>query len=233
MKFRKIVNCLVSILFLLGSKIFGQTDFQKQRMEMVQDQIINRGIYHKATLEAMREVPRHLFVPQPLRGLAYRDQPLSIGKGQTISQPYIVAFMTAAIKPDETMKVLEIGTGSGYQAAVLAQIVDTVYTIEIVEALGKRAAQKIAALGYDNVVSKIGDGYQGWREHAPFDAILVTAAPEQIPPPLLGQLAEGGRMVIPVGPAFLAQELTLVHKKKGRIKKRRLLPVRFVPFKRN
>lgn len=200
---------------------------------MIEEQIIARGLTHGPTISALRKVPRHLFVPKKAQKDAYKDQPLPIGYGQTISQPYMVAYMTAVLKPKPGMKILEIGTGSGYQAAVLAEIVDTVYTIEIVEELGKRAARTFEELGYNNIISKVGDGYQGWLEQAPFDGIIVTAAPETIPPPLIEQLAEGGRMIIPVGPAHLAQELKLVKKKKGKVKTNSLFPVRFVPFKRN
>lgn len=223
----------IGMLLLFGKNGLAQEDFQKLREEMVEEQILKRGLYHASTLKIMKEVPRHRFVPEYQQKKAYQDRPLSIGHGQTISQPYMVAYMTAVLKPKPGMKILEIGTGSGYQAAVLAEIVDTVYTIEIVEELGKKAAETFKELGYDNIISKIGDGYQGWAEHAPFDGIVVTAAPETIPPPLLEQLAEGGRMIIPVGPAHLAQELKLVKKKKEKIKASSLFPVRFVPFKRN
>lgn len=227
------LSLVYGILLLSTAIITAQDDYETQRKEMVREQIVGRGLHHGPTLRAMREVPRHLFVPEKERNRAYFDQPLSIDQGQTISQPFIVAYMTSLLKPKPGMKVLEIGAGSGYQAAILAQIVDTVYTIEIVAELGRAAADRFGELGYHNIVSKIGDGYQGWPEHAPFDAIIVTAAPENIPPPLLAQLRDGGRMIIPVGPPRLAQELLLVRKKGDKIKKRQLLPVRFVPFTRH
>lgn len=199
---------------------------------MVKEQIIDREITDRETLRAMRKVPRHMFVPEELVAQAYEDRPLSIGYGQTISQPYIVAYMTEASKPSRGKKVLEIGTGSGYQAAILAEIVDSVYTIEIVPELAVEAYDRFKKLGYINIVSKYGDGYGGWPEHAPFDIIIVTAAPEQIPEPLIGQLAENGRMVIPVGSQQGIQELLLLVKKNGNLKRSRLSFVRFVPFRR-
>lgn len=222
----------VGLVLFFSADIFAQQDYQAQRKEMVNDMIMRRGFYHYATIKAMRKVPRHLFVPEEVRNMAYFDQPLPIGQGQTISQPYMVAYMTSVIKPKPGMKVLEIGTGSGYQAAVLAEIVDSVCTIEIIEELGEEAIQRFKELGYKNVYTKIGDGYLGWPELAPFDAIIVTAAPETIPPPLFEQLKEGGKMVIPVGPAYLAQELLLVEKKEGKMLTTHLFPVRFVPFTR-
>ncbi|GAA4271577.1 protein-L-isoaspartate(D-aspartate) O-methyltransferase [Aquimarina gracilis] len=198
---------------------------------MVTNQLIARGINDPATLRAMRKVPREAFVPKSIREHAYQDNPLPIGQGQTISQPYIVAFMTQILQLKPNYKVLEIGTGSGYQAAVLAEIVRSVYTIEIVEELGVSAKKVFQKLGYTNVITRIGDGYNGWEEHAPFDAIIVTAGIEEIPQPLLDQLAEGGRMIIPVGPSN-QRNLVLVTKKKGKIKTKKVLPVRFVPFVR-
>jgi protein-L-isoaspartate(D-aspartate) O-methyltransferase len=197
---------------------------------MVKQQIMARGIGDPRVLEAMRKVPRHLFVPEKYRAFSYRDHPLPIGQGQTISQPYIVAFMTEALdlKPDE--KVLEIGTGSGYQAAILAELVKEVYTIEIVEKLGKRAQRTLEILGYKNIHVKIGDGYKGWPEKAPFDAVIVTCAPEQIPEALVQQLNDGGRMIIPVGKAGAIQELVRAVKKKGKLKKKEVMRVRFVPM---
>jgi protein-L-isoaspartate(D-aspartate) O-methyltransferase len=203
-------------------------DPRAERERMVKDQIVRRGIKDAAVLAAMQTVPRHLFVPEEIRPSAYDDEPQPIGFGQTISQPYIVAFMTEALrlKGDET--VLEIGTGSGYQAAILASIVKQVYTIEIVEPLASRAAQTLQDLGYHNVEVRAGDGYRGWPEYAPFDAIMVTAAPDHIPEPLVEQLREGGRMVLPVGNFF--QELMLVTKSARGVEKREILPVRFVPM---
>jgi protein-L-isoaspartate(D-aspartate) O-methyltransferase len=202
------------------------------REQMVKQQIMNRGITDKATLNAMRKVPRHLFVPHDVINESYNDYPLPIGFGQTISQPYIVAYMTEVSKPSPKKKVLEIGTGSGYQAAILAEITDTVYTIEIVPELAKEASERLNKLKYKNVFVRQGDGYKGWPEHAPFDIIIVTAAAEKIPEPLLEQLAENGRLVIPVGAPYEGQELILVTKKNGKISSKHLTSVRFVPFKR-
>lgn len=202
------------------------------RERMVKVQIMDRGISDRATLKSLRKVPRHLFIPHNLIDEAYSDTPLPIGYGQTISQPYIVAYMTEVLKPASRKKVLEIGTGSGYQAAVLAEIVDTVYTIEIIPELAKEASELFKKLGYKNIVCKYGDGYKGWPEHAPFDIIIVTAAAEKIPEPLIDQLAENGRLVIPVGPPTSVQELILLTKNKGKIKSTRLTSVRFVPFRR-
>jgi protein-L-isoaspartate(D-aspartate) O-methyltransferase len=217
----------------MESIMFPQSDkYSVQRDRMVKNQIIARGVTDKATLNAMRKVPRHLFVPSKIEPNAYDDTPLSIGYGQTISQPYIVALMTELSGPSKNMKALEIGTGSGYQAAVLAEIVDTVYTIEIVKELAKQSSELFQKLEYNNIISKYGDGYQGWQEHAPFDIIIVTAAPKEIPEPLIEQLAEGGRLVIPVGEQGSVQELLLVTKRKGKIEQKRISFVRFVPFKR-
>lgn len=221
---------ILILLFLFP--ITDQERFQQQRENLVKEHLIPQGIKDKAVLEAMRKVERHLMVPKDVQRYAYEDRPLPIGKGQTISQPFIVAFMTQAIKPKPGMKVLEIGTGSGYQAAVLAEIVDEVYTIETVEPLAERARETLTEMGYDNIHFRVGDGYHGWEEHAPFDAIIVTAAPEEIPPRLVEQLKEGGKMVIPVGPSA-DQHLKLIEKKKnGKITTKELLPVRFVPFTR-
>lgn len=199
---------------------------------MVNNQIIARGIKHKATIEAMKKVERHKLVPSNMRIRAYDDSPLPIGFGQTISQPYIVAYMTEVIKPEKGQKVLEIGTGSGYQAAVLAEIVSDVYTVEIVSELAERAQKDLQGLGYKNIHVRSGDGYHGWPEHAPYDAIIVTAAADYIPPALIEQLKEGGRMIIPVGSQFMTQQLVLVEKHKGKVRSRNVMPVRFVPFTR-
>jgi len=207
-------------------------DFSRQRDEMVEHQIASRGIETQAVLEAMRNVPRHEFVPGDYRRRSYEDGPLPIGYGQTISQPYIVAAMTELVRPEPEMRVLEIGTGSGYQAAVLSGLVDEVYSVEIIKGLLDNARDRLAELGYENVSVKYADGYHGWPEHAPFDAIIVTAAAEFIPPPLLEQLADGGRMVIPVGSPFFVQRLMLVEKKDGKITSRSVMPVRFVPLTR-
>ncbi len=198
------------------------------RMSMVKYQIERRGISDPSVLEAMRKVPRHLFVPPEARGSAYGDYPLPIGQGQTISQPNIVALMTSVIEPRQGMKVLEIGTGSGYQAAVLAECVDRVYTIEIVPELGQQAASLLERLGYDTVHVRVGDGFDGWPDEAPFDAVVVTAAPDEIPQPLLDQLAVGGRLVIPVG--VYAQELVLVTRTERGYDRKKVTDVRFVPM---
>jgi protein-L-isoaspartate(D-aspartate) O-methyltransferase len=222
-----------------GTSAQTNDDYAEQRERMVRDHIASdlygrTPVTNEAVLDAMRTVPRHRFVPEHMASSAYRDSPLPIGHDQTISQPNIVATMTAAIDPKPDDKVLEIGTGSGYQAAVLAEIVDEVYTIEIVEPLGKRAAEVFKELEYENVHTRIGDGYQGWPEAAPFDAIVVTAAPDHVPQPLIEQLAPGGRMIIPVGPQGTVQELRLIEKDdSGEVSTRVLEPVRFVPFTRD
>ena len=229
---RAIIIFLLILLFLPIASGF-QNKYEQQRVAMVEKQIAGRGVEHIPTLNAMRKVKRHLLVPKEQRANAYQDRPLPIGYGQTISQPYIVGFMTEVLKPKSGMKILEVGTGSGYQAAVLAEIVAEVYTIEIIESLGQRARKNLDDLGYKNIEIKLADGYHGWEEHAPFDAIIVTAASEFIPPPLIEQLKDGGKMIIPVGAPFTAQHLVLVEKKKdGKWKTRKLLPVRFVPFTR-
>jgi protein-L-isoaspartate(D-aspartate) O-methyltransferase len=207
-------------------------DRQPERDRMVDEQIAARGISHRPTLAAMRAVPRHRFVPSQMVASAYADSPLPIGHGQTISQPFIVAYMTEVAKITRDSRVLEIGTGSGYQAAVAAELSDHVFSIEIVPALAARAAEALQATGYERIHVRAGDGYHGWAEHAPFDVIIVTAAADTIPPPLVAQLKEGGRMVIPVGPQFGAQNLVLVTKTDGRVRTRTLMPVRFVPFTR-
>jgi len=225
----KILFITITILVLLFP---NEDPYLNQRIRMVRMQIENRGIDHKSTLDAMLKVPRHLFVPEKLKDEAYDDNPIPIGFGQTISQPYIVAYMTAAIEPRTHHKILEIGTGSGYQAAVLAEIVKEVYTIEIVEELFSSAKKRIESLGYKNIKLKYADGYYGWQEAAPFDAIVVTAAAEYIPPPLLEQLKDGGKMIIPIGTPFLNQNLVLVEKSGKDFTTKSLLPVRFVPFTR-
>lgn len=199
---------------------------------MVRQQIEKEGVRSPAVLAAMRSVQRHLFIPESMRAYAYNDRPVPIGYGQTISQPYIVAYMTQVIAPKPGSKVLEIGTGSGYQAAVLAAIVKEVYTVEIIPELGNSAAGRLKQLGYNNISVKVDDGYHGWKEHAPYDAIVVTAATDYIPPPLLEQLKEDGKMIVPVGSPFQTQWLMLVTKKNGKITTKRLLPVAFVPFTR-
>ena len=202
--------------------------YQKLRTAMVQQQIIARGVKDPRVIKAMETVPRHKFLPPEEAPFAYADEPRPIGHGQTISQPYIVAFMTEQLHLKPTDRVLEIGTGSGYQAAVLAEIADSVFTIEIIPELAQEAAKRLKALGYDNVVVKQGDGYNGWPEKAPFDAIIVTAAPPKIPPPLLEQLKNGGTMVLPVG--VYVQELVVVKKSATGMAMQNILPVRFVPM---
>jgi protein-L-isoaspartate(D-aspartate) O-methyltransferase len=227
---------LIAIIFfaMMWKSEFPQADkYTAARNDMVKYQISARGIGNNDILKAMKKIPRHLFVPAEYQVEAYGDFPLPIGYEQTISQPYIVAFMTEAVKPEKKKKALEIGTGSGYQAAVLAEIVDTVYTIEIIPELTIEAMDRVHKLGYKNIIGKAGDGYNGWKEHAPFDIIIVTAAAQEIPQPLVDQLAENGRLVIPVGEPGALQELMLVVKKNGKIEKKNLVPVRFVPFKRS
>ena len=202
--------------------------YQKLRMAMVEQQIIARGVKDPRVIKAMETVPRHKFLPPEEAPFAYEDEPRPIGHGQTISQPYIVAFMTEQLHLKPTERVLEIGTGSGYQAAVLAEIADSVFTIEIIPELARAAAKRLEVLGYDNVVVKQGDGYNGWSEKAPFDAIIVTAAPPKIPPPLLEQLKNGGTMVLPVGE--YVQELVVVKKSATGMAMQNILPVRFVPM---
>ncbi len=228
------MNKLILIIFLILALGFQETtDYKAAREKMVKNQIEARDIRDHFTLEAMRNVPRHKFVSKDLIARAYFDSPLPIGYGQTISQPYIVAFMTQIIEPKKTnFKVLEIGTGSGYQAAVLAHIVDTVYTIEIVEPLYNQSKKRLDDLNYDNVLVKNADGYYGWEDKGPFDAIVVTAAAEFVPPPLVEQLKEGGKIIIPVGTPFTTQQLLLIEKKNGKIKTKNLMFVRFVPFTR-
>ena len=229
-------NFPVKLLFIslvLFSQCSGQTthvkDFEYQRKMMVKKQIEWRGINNKKILNAMRKVPRHKFVPEIYKEYAYEDTPLPIEEGQTISQPYIVAFMTDALDLNPEDKVLEIGTGSGYQAAILAEICDTVYTIEIFKSLGENAETVLKELDYKNIFIKIGDGYNGWKKHSPFDAIIVTCAPTNIPKPLEEQLSEGGRMIIPVGEESV-QKLVLIKKKNGKLYQHAVLPVRFVPM---
>jgi len=209
----------------------GSDPYVLARQRMVADQLAGpgRGITNARVLAVMGRVPRHEFVPERLRADAYRDGPLPIGHGQTISQPYIVAFMTEQLEPKPTDRVLEVGTGSGYQAAVLAELVAKVYTIEIVEDLAQRAAADLKRLSYTNVEVRAGDGYQGWLEAAPFDAIIVTCAPEKVPQPLADQLRDGGRMIIPVGRPW-NQELVLLRKRGGKLEQEAVLPVSFVPM---
>jgi protein-L-isoaspartate(D-aspartate) O-methyltransferase len=207
-------------------------DMREARTAMVEQQIRERGVTAPRVLDAMRTVPRERFVPPELADRAYADSPLPIGQGQTISQPYIVAYMTEALDVSPSHKVLEIGTGSGYQAAVLAELAREVYTIEIVPELARRAAATLKALGVANVQVREGDGYAGWPDRGPFDRIMVTAAPEEIPKPLLDQLARGGRLVTPVGGQGQTQWITIVDKTESGLVQRRTIAVQFVPFTR-
>ena len=224
-----------AILATWGSPLAAQRTpeldpYSPPRQAMV-DHIAREQVRDSATLQAMRQVPRHEFVPPELRGRAYGDHPLPIGYGQTISQPYIVAFMTEVLELEAGMKVLEVGTGSGYQAAVLAEIGCTVYTIEIFEVLAKSAGRRLSRLGFENVSVRHADGHHGWPEEAPFDAVIVTAAAGYIPPALVRQLRAGGRMIIPVGSVYGIQNLILVEKdSSGAVRTENLLPVRFVPM---
>jgi protein-L-isoaspartate(D-aspartate) O-methyltransferase len=223
---------LTSLCFLLLATVNTNGDdngiYSEQRREMVENQLVPRGISDSRVIEAMLKIPRHEFLPDYLGDYAYSDGPLPIGMGQTVSQPYIVAYMTELLTLNKGDKVLEIGTGSGYQAAILAEIGCDVYTIEIVEILTLRAKKVLKSLGYKNIHFKVDDGYMGWEENAPYDAILVTAAPPEIPEPLTEQLKEGGKMVIPVGDYI--QELILITKKKEGLEEERVTPVRFVPM---
>ncbi len=225
-----ILFCLMVFNSCLGKDGEEKKDFEKKRKAMVFEQIEKRGVKDKRVLEVMERVPRHEFVPEKYRAFAYEDSPLPIGEGQTISQPYIVALMTECLNLESEEKILEVGTGSGYQAAILSELAKEVYTIEIVEPLAERAEELLKKLGYRNVKVKCGDGYLGWEEYAPFDGIIVTCAPEHIPQPLIDQLAEGGRMVIPVGETQFPQVLKLVEKREGKVTMRNVIPVRFVPM---
>lgn len=226
-----VVCFLAACLFALGAcERAAGDDLSARRERMVQDQIEERGVSDPRVLAAMRKIPRHEFVPPALRASAYDDRPLPIGEGQTISQPYIVAFMTEALRLTPSDRVLEVGTGSGYQAAVLAELAAEVYSIEIIPELARSAGERLRRLGYGGVKVRTGDGYYGWIEAAPFDAIIVTAAPEAVPPRLVEQLKEGGRMVIPVGEQWPGQELLRLTKRGGKVEAEKLLPVRFVPL---
>jgi len=207
-----------------------ELEFATARAEMVRTQIAARGVTDGRVLSAMARVPRHEFVPPGQRSMAYEDGPLPIGHGQTISQPYVVAFMTAALDPKPGDRILEIGTGSGYQAAVLSELVAEVFSIEIVEPLARRAEADLKRLGHANVRVRIGDGYAGWPEAAPFDAIIVTCAPRQVPRALVDQLKPGGRMMIPVGPELGVQELVLLRKTAKGLEQQAVMEVRFVPM---
>ncbi|MGE5233196.1 MAG: protein-L-isoaspartate(D-aspartate) O-methyltransferase [Acidobacteriota bacterium] len=228
---RRTAGAVLVALLLCPAAMFAAPSadpFAAQRRSMVEQQIERRGVTAPSVLSAMGEVPRHLFVPPGYRDKAYEDSPLPIGNGQTISQPYVVALMTQLLDLKPGDRVLEIGTGSGYQAAVLSKLVKDVYTIEILEPLGLQAERTLQEIGAKNVHVRIGDGYKGWPEAAPFDGIVVTAAPERVPQPLLDQLRVGGKMVIPVGAFF--QNLLVITKTADGIEKRSIIPVRFVPM---
>lgn len=226
--FKITMSIVFSCLFFTGETQTSDR-FKSQRIQMVNRQIKDRGISNQKVLDAFITVPRHLFVLPEYREFAYIDSPLPITEEQTISQPFMVAFMTNVLNLKPKDKVLEIGTGSGYQAAILSQLCDSVFTIEIFESLSRNSQNIFRELGYHNIFCKVGDGYQGWEEFAPFDAIIVTCSPTHIPPRLKDQLAEGGRMVIPVGDDPV-QNLVLLRKKNGKIKQKEILPVRFVPM---
>ncbi|NOZ54775.1 MAG: protein-L-isoaspartate(D-aspartate) O-methyltransferase [Gammaproteobacteria bacterium] len=244
MKFVNRLFFVVLVIFtvLTYSSVAFSIDYSERRKQLINE--INKDIlltyfstkrqqFDPRVMEVLGKVPRHLFVPKALQESAYKNRPLPIGYGQTISQPYIVALMTDLLETKKDASVLEIGTGSGYQAAVLAELVKSVFTIEIIEPLEKKASSRLKTLGYDNVTVKLADGYYGWEQHAPFDGIIVTAAANHIPPPLVKQLKPGGRMVIPVGGHFFTQNLTLVVKSEdGTVKTYQILPVAFVPFTR-
>ena len=225
-----VLGCLT---LLMPTDTARALDYQQAREEMVRAQIEKRGVHNKLTLAALAKVPRHKFVPSGMVPHAYEDRPLPIGYGQTISQPYIVGYMTEVLEPAPDFKVLEIGTGSGYQAAVLAEIVAEVYTIEIIPELADTAKKRLREMNYSNITVIRGDGYFGWEKAAPFDAIIVTAAAEFIPPPLIKQLKDGGKMIIPVGSPFGIQWLMLLTKTGDTVSTERLSPVRFVPLTRD
>jgi protein-L-isoaspartate(D-aspartate) O-methyltransferase len=231
MRWEKFITGLLAILMMGQAKLVRAEDGEvKSREEMVRNQLAAGGIRKAEVLQAMAEVPRHEFVPASLRPYAYADGPLPIGHGQTISQPFIVAYMTQALELSKEDTVLEIGTGSGYQAAILGKLTKEVYTIEIVPPLAESARAVLSKLGFENVHVRQGDGYLGWPEKAPFDAIIVTCAPDHVPEPLISQLKEGGRLVIPVGATGGIQQLVLLRKRNGQISKEKMLDVRFVPM---
>lgn len=227
-----IISCLVLIVLVVKSctgQSMKEDEFTLLRHKMVEQQIKNRGIRDANVLEAFMRIPRHIFVPMQYQSRSYDDTPLPIGFNQTISQPYIVAYMTEILKPDKNMKVLEIGTGSGYQAAILGYLCKEVYSIEIIDSLAARSIKLFEKEGYTNIKVKTGDGYKGWKEHAPYDAIIVTCAPAKIPQPLIDQLAEGGRMIIPAGESY-NQKLYFIEKENGKIRHKETLSVLFVPM---
>ena len=231
MRWEKFITGLLAILMMGQAELVRAEDGEvKSREEMVRNQLAAGGIRNAEVLQAMAEVPRHEFVPASLRPYAYADGPLPIGHGQTISQPFIVAYMTQALELSKEDTVLEIGTGSGYQAAILGKLTKEVFTIEIVPPLAESARAVLSKLGFENVHVRLGDGYLGWPEKAPFDAIIVTCAPDHVPEPLISQLKEGGRLVIPVGATGGIQQLVLLRKRNGQISKEKMLDVRFVPM---
>jgi protein-L-isoaspartate(D-aspartate) O-methyltransferase len=227
---KKILILLILSLIFQPLDLIAQDPYTNKRQAMIDLDIKGRGIKDKSVLEAMGKIPRELFVEESLRSRAYSDQPLPIGEGQTISQPYVVALMTEALRLKPSDRVLEIGTGSGYQAAVLAEIVKEVYTVEIRKTLAEAAARRLKDLGYKNIEVKFGDGYFGWEEHAPFDAIIITASANHIPPPLIKQLKEEGRLILPLGSTLFYQTLTLATKEKGELKMEQMGGVLFVPM---
>lgn len=228
-QFRRVIVCATALCLAKSACGQNRAPYEQARKNMVAEVLVAGGITDERVLDAMRSTPRHEFVSSPLRPKAYLDMALPIGDQQTISSPFIVAYMTQSLDPQPTDKVLEIGTGSGFQAAVLSPLVKEVYSIEIVESLGKKAAETLKRLDYENVHTKVGDGYLGWPEHAPFDKIIVTCSPEKVPGPLQEQLAEGGLMVVPVGERY-SQTLYLLRKKNGKLESEALLPTLFVPM---
>lgn len=232
-KIEALLIFLICLLLFSTSPALSGTEkdpFARARRRMIEHDLKGRDIYDPLVLKAMEKVKRHLFVDKSQQKSAYADHPLPIGEDQTISQPYIVAFMTQSLKLKKGDRVLEIGTGSGYQAAVLAEIAGQVYSIEIKEILADRAKKFLKSLGYQNIKVKAGDGFFGWKEHAPFDAIILTCAADKIPQPLVNQLNEGGRIILPLGGGFWGQNLILGTKKGGKLETKQILPVRFVPM---
>ena len=229
------VLAALGLVGLVQTRASVQTgEFATQRARMVDEQIAARGVRNRAVLDAMRAVPRHEFVPETYRNSAYADTPLPIGLDQTISQPYIVALMTELVEPKPEHRILEVGTGSGYQAAVISRIVKEVYSIEIIPQLAQSGSERLKRLGYANIAVREGDGYQGWPDRAPFDGILVTAGATEVPKPLIDQLKPGGRMIIPVGATSGSQVLKVIEKRTdGSIRTEDVIPVRFVPLRRN
>jgi protein-L-isoaspartate(D-aspartate) O-methyltransferase len=231
MKFRGLIAGLAATLIGYEAKLAVAEDGEvRSRQGMVKNQLMAGGITNPEVLRAMSDVPRHEFVPAAMRPFAYVNGPLPIGHGQTISQPFIVAYMTQVLELTNSDRVLEVGTGSGYQAAILGKLCKEVYTVEIVPELAESSRQLLARLGFENVHVKAGDGYLGWPEKAPFDAIIVTCAPDHVPEPLVNQLAEGGRLIIPVGEEGTIQQLVLLRKREGKILRENKLDVRFVPM---